>query len=75
MPDETGRLHATIRSAVRRDDNLPIILFELTARGMTKDRSKEAMWAWFDLAHEWIVRGFADLTGENMHKNVWKRTR
>ena len=75
MPDETGRLHATIRSAVRRDDNLPIILFELTARGMPNDRSKEAMWAWFDLAHEWIVRGFADLTGENMHKNIWKRTR
>ncbi len=75
MPDESGRLHVTIRSAVRRGDNVPILLLDLTARGFGKDCSKDAMWSWFDLAHEWIVRGFADLTGESMHKNVWKRTR
>jgi len=75
MPDESGRLHVTIRSGVRRGDNVPMLLLDLTARGFGKDCSKEAMWAWFDLAREWIVRGFADLTGENMHKNVWKRTR
>ena len=75
LPDNSGRLHATIRSAVRREDNAPMLLFELTARGLGKDRSKDAMSAWFHLAHEWIVRGFTDLTGENLHKNVWKRTR
>ena len=74
LPDEAGRLHVTIRSGLRREDKTPILLFEITARGMTADGKKSAMWAWFDLAHEWIVRSFTDLTSASMHKNVWKRT-
>ena len=31
------------------------------------------MWNWFDLAHEWIVRGFADLTTEKIQQNIWRR--
>jgi len=74
LPGRKGRLHATIRTATRsaREN---IILFELTARGYPGDSSKEAMWAWFDLGHEWIVRGFADLTGEEFHRDVWRRKR
>ena len=75
LPDKVGRLHATIRSAVRRDDNTPILLFELTARGIPKEHTVSEMWSWFDLAHEWIVRGFADLTGDDMHQNIWKRSK
>lgn len=75
LPDRTGRVHATIRSASRLTDSLPLLLLELTARGMPKDTTRDAMWSWFETAHEWIVRGFADLTGENVHKSVWKRTR
>jgi len=75
LPNGTGRLHATIRTATRRQDNLPMLLLDLTARGMPSEKSREAIWGWFDLAHEWIVRGFADLTGESMHAaNVWNRT-
>ena len=74
LPDRFGRLHATIRTALRRQDNHPMLLLEMTGRGMPKDSSREAMWGWFDVAHEWIVRGFADLTGETMHSNVWRRT-
>lgn len=74
LPDHSGRLHATIRTAARRQDNLPMLLLEMTARGMPKEPTHEAMLRWFDLAHEWIVRGFTDLTGEIMHKQVWKRT-
>ena len=74
LPGQAGRLHATIRSAVRREDSTPILLLDLTARGIGgKDGAREATWEWFDLAHEWIVRGFTDLTGEGMHKNVWRR--
>lgn len=75
LPDNTGRLHTTIRSAVRREDGEPILLFELTARGIGQDASEDSMWTWFDVAHEWIVRGFTDLTGNVMHKDVWKRTK
>lgn len=74
LPDRSGRLHATVRTALRRQDNLPMLLLEMTARGMPKEQSRDAMWKWFDIAHKWIVQGFADITGDAMHKNVWKRT-
>ncbi len=73
LPERVGRLHATVRNAARVEDNVPVIRFELTARGMPPEPSKDAMWRWFDLAHEWIVRGFADLTGDAMHTNVWRK--
>lgn len=72
LPNQTGRLHVVIRSALREDD-YPIISFELTVRGTEEQSSREAMWSWFDTAHEWIVRSFADLTSEEVQKNVWKR--
>jgi len=75
LPGGVGRLHATIRSAVRRVDNRPIVLFELTARGIGPTNTLDAIWTWFDLAREWIVRAFTDLTSEHMHKNVWRRQR
>jgi hypothetical protein len=73
LPKQAGRLHTTIRNGTRADDNSPIVRFELTARGMPADTSKDAMWQWFALDHEWIVKGFEDLTGSTMHKNVWKK--
>ncbi len=73
LPDKAGRLHVTIRNAISRDRNIPILLLELTVRGIGKDKSFEGMWAWFDLAREWIVRGFADLTSDEVQKNVWRR--
>jgi hypothetical protein len=73
LPEQCGRLHASIRLGKRRTDRHPIILFELTARGVSPERSKAAMWRWFNLAHEWIVRGFTDLTSDKLHKSVWRR--
>ena len=73
LPNRAGRLHVTIRHAIRPHDKHPILLFELTARGVGSDKSQEATWSWFDLAHEWIVRGFADLTGEEVQQNIWGR--
>ena len=75
LPECAGRLHVTVRSAVRQQDQVPILLLELTARGIGEDPSRKSMWAWFDTAHEWIVRGFTDLTSGNLHTNVWRRTR
>ena len=73
LPDKAGRLHVTIRNAISRDRNIPILLLELTVRGIGKDKSLEGMWPWFDLAREWIVRGFADLTSNEVQENVWRR--
>ncbi len=74
LPDNVGRLHAVIRSAIRTEDQTPIIQLELTARGMPQETSREAMWSWFDLAHTWIVNGFTDLGSENVRKKVWRQT-
>lgn len=71
LPDEIGRLHATIRQVLH--ENSPILLFELTVRGIGRDDSLELMQGWFDIAHEWIVQAFTDLTGEEIQKDVWKR--
>jgi uncharacterized protein (TIGR04255 family) len=74
LPDKSGRMHVTVQNALRRDDGLPVLLFELTVRGIGKNKAVGDMWGWFDIAREWIVRGFADLTGNEMHSSVWHRT-
>ena len=73
LPDEAGRLHVTIRHAKPRDSGLPLILLDLTVRGIGSDKSLDGMAEWFDLAREWIVRGFSDLTGGDVQKNVWRK--
>lgn len=75
LPNKSGRLHASIRLGKRRSDRRSTFLFELTARGILENKSRSAMWSWFDVAHQWIVRGFTDLTSEDLHKTVWRRTR
>ena len=75
FPDESGRLHVTIRNGVRRVDNRPVLLLELTVRGIGVENSIEGMNGWFDVAHEWIVRGFSDICGKGMQDKVWRRTR
>lgn len=74
LPDRAGRLHVTIRSGLRNRDRKPVLIFELTVRGMPSDRSTDAMWRWFDVAREWIVNGFVDLTDQEVQKTRWGRT-
>lgn len=67
LPDETGRLHVRIRTAARRNDQQPLFVLESMARGVSDDIEH-----WFSVAHEWIVRGFADLTSEAVQKDTWR---
>jgi uncharacterized protein (TIGR04255 family) len=73
LPENAGRMHVTTRHARVRDTGRPLLVLELTVRGAGTDSSPEAMWRWFDVAREWIVRGFEDLTGEEVQKNIWKK--
>jgi uncharacterized protein (TIGR04255 family) len=73
MPGSSGRLHASVRHAVRRRDMKPVMLCELTARGVPNAIGDDAIREWFHLGREWIVRGFADLTHERVQNEVWKR--
>jgi uncharacterized protein (TIGR04255 family) len=69
LPDNNGRLYASLRLAASRELKDQIMIFDLTARGFNADNIN----AWFEMAHEWIVRGFADLTDGTVQKTVWKR--
>jgi uncharacterized protein (TIGR04255 family) len=73
LPNRKGRLHAKIRHGIRKQDQHPILLLDLTARGIEENRSRKSMWDWFDMAHEWIVYGFADLTSLDIQKKNWGR--
>lgn len=72
IPGENSRLHTSI-GAARRRDNTNVILFELTTRGKPRSEDSASFWPWFDMAREWIVRGFADLTSPETQKTVWRR--
>jgi uncharacterized protein (TIGR04255 family) len=74
---EWGRLHSTLRRGQRKTDGRDVLVLELTARGypLSADpREGKAMLDWFDLAHESIVRGFADLTTSEAQQTFWRRT-
>lgn len=72
MPDKKGRLHIIMHPAIRTEDAKEILQLNLTARGRPTSSRLEEILDWFDMAHEWIVRGFADFTTREMHA-LWGR--
>jgi uncharacterized protein (TIGR04255 family) len=67
LPEGRGRLHVSMDPAFRGRDLKLVLLFNLTARGVPSGGSPEQILAWFDLAHEWAVGAFAELTGPVVH--------
>ncbi|SDG73015.1 TIGR04255 family protein [Pseudomonas benzenivorans] len=72
LPDDAGTLVAKLGSGKIQGEGTKIQILELAVRGPVRDSSEDAMKEWFDLAREWIVRGFADLTSKEAHQ-VWGR--
>jgi uncharacterized protein (TIGR04255 family) len=68
-----GRLHATATPAFKRPTGEPIFVLNLTARGKPPTPDVAGVRAFAELGHEWIVRGFADLTTPEM-QTAWQRT-
>lgn len=66
LAEGMGRLHARARIGHERESDNLVLILELTARGFDED-----MLAWFTLAHEWIVRGFEDITSEDAQVRYW----
>lgn len=73
MPENAGRLHVTIRSVLRADNQQSVILMELTARGINRNNSPRGIWDWFVIAHDSIVQGFSDLTSLAIQQNIWRK--
>ena len=73
LPDDNGSLTLRLEHGKRKQDDLPVLILHNCARGLGQNKSMEDMWKWFEIAHEWIVRGFADLTTPTIQKEVWQR--
>lgn len=73
MPEQRGRLHFTVQSVFSPLEQKDALQLQLVARGKPASSQMEDVLAWMDLAHEWIVQGFVDLTSPLAHK-LWKRT-
>jgi len=71
----TSRLHVSLNHAIRRLDEKPLFILELTVRGMPAADSAPPWNEWFNASHERIVRAFADLTTDFAHQNLWSRIR
>lgn len=75
LPECRGRLHVTIRTAVRARDGARLVLMELTARGVPEPAGTDVdLGAWLDSARSAIVRSFAELTGPEAHTH-WGRVK
>ncbi|MBT5028955.1 MAG: TIGR04255 family protein [Nitrospina sp.] len=74
LPNEEGRLYSTIKVVLHRVSAEPLIRFQLKVTGINKEASLDKMRSWFDLAHEWILLSFAELTNEKVQTEYWGRT-
>jgi uncharacterized protein (TIGR04255 family) len=72
LPQEKGSLTVILKQGVKIDDKIPLLILELRTRGLCESMQQEGFREWFDLAREWIVRGFTDLTTPEIQK-LWER--
>lgn len=70
MTPNEGRLHVSIRPAVRQLDGKEIIQLTLTGSCRPPSNDKPELSHCLDNCREWVVRGFDDITSERMHK-LW----
>jgi uncharacterized protein (TIGR04255 family) len=63
-----GRLYVAATPVVRAPDQKPIYVMNLAARIQLEDASIEDALQALDLGRAWIVRGFKDLTTDEMHQ-------
>lgn len=71
LKENMGRLSISVKHGTRAEDKVPLIILELRAICSCELIGSDLR-SWFDLAHEWIVRGFTDITSSNAHK-MWQR--
>jgi uncharacterized protein (TIGR04255 family) len=72
LPNKQGHLIVSLKQATRTEDKVPLLVLELKTLGIVDSKNKDAVREFFDLSHEWIVRGFTDLTTLKIQK-IWER--
>ena len=72
MPERQGRLRVSINHALRQTDGKEVINLNVMARGKPASSDTNDILKWLDMGHEWVVRGFAEITSKDMHA-LWER--
>ncbi|MFQ5729879.1 MAG: TIGR04255 family protein [Waddliaceae bacterium] len=71
IPERLGRLYINLKPAIRKIDAKEIFQVELTARDAPSSSKVEDIMGWLDLGREWVVKGFADFTTNELHQ-IWE---
>lgn len=66
-----GTLLANISPARQVKDSGQFLVLEMSARGLPTEAPRDHIEDWFSHAHEWIVRGFEDLTSDEAQRELW----
>jgi uncharacterized protein (TIGR04255 family) len=74
LPGGYGAGHVKVDTVFRGRDLKLILAMNLVARGAPTGTTETDVSAWFNVAHEWIVRTFDELTNDSMHKVWGKKT-
>jgi uncharacterized protein (TIGR04255 family) len=72
MPSQRGTATVTLNNGVDQSSGENLLVLVLTCTGPISESYSAT--AWYDSAHEWIVRSFTDLTTERAHQ-LWGRER
>lgn len=73
LPDSMGNLNVRLNPAMRVGEDTPLIQMELTAICQHSGISVSDLPRYYEIGHEWIVKGFADLTNIEAQKKFWGR--
>jgi uncharacterized protein (TIGR04255 family) len=71
LPEKKGEMRVSVKHGKRSIDDSEVLLVDLTARGSVKPDGAD-MEQSLEIAHEWIVRGFTDLTSKRAQEQ-WGR--
>jgi hypothetical protein len=74
MPNGAGRLHVISQLSNNASNKDRILRLDLIARGISSEQTEDDRRSWFDVAHEWITHGFADVTLPAAQYEIWGRT-
>lgn len=72
LKEKKGRLIVNLSQGILVKDQVPVLILKLKTTGIVQSANQETHREWFDLAHEWIVRGFTDLTTHEIQE-FWGR--
>ena len=71
--NDEGALTVKLTHAKRKSDLLDLLVLELATKGFRIGDNLDENLSWYDLAHSWIVNGFADITQQEIQTKLWGR--